>query len=550
MQIRCPIFRTIQPKVALGHGSWKIHPYSEDAASLMLGTEEVNPYLEIEDGDCIEAVHCDIEVLEVKAEQKGEREKLEAERSQAKLVAKRKAEKEAKEKAKAENIAKEKLAVEVAAEQRAEKEAKGRDDAETMNERWSREKAETEAADIENLEKCADLNMMTEADNCLPTNEESGLPKGESSWELVLHQDAMNRLKSVFQSDEGENLLQKVSSEDEDGDEVVQDEESPDGRIDLATKEPELLIDDRFDLLTKEAPMRSDCEVETRAGAEDDKNCSNPTENVSICPERVTKNPESSSKSALMKKQQKSFKTAKTVSAIRPRMRKLRRRKSRVKIKVDESFSNLIMDLEDFRLFSNSKVLDAKPVSTLKPCYVRLVRMNNISKDSRQIGRGLEREKDREPGKREARKEEGEMVEKRNRGSGTSEAQREKLMQRFEENNYPGAAEIEEMSKEVGWSKQGVRDWFNYTRKKTTKNEGKSGREGLDEGKVGEKQLTGVSGKEFREDEGGKGVVGEEGVKEIKLRELKVMVTKVPKVITKNFDRIIQGSMQKLEDGQ
>ena len=47
-----------------------------------------------------------------------------------------------------------------------------------------------------------------------------------------------------------------------------------------------------------------------------------------------------------------------------------------------------------------------------------------------------------------------------------------------------------------------------------------------------------------------KGVVGEEGVKEIKLRELKVMVTKVPKVITKNFDRIIQASMQKLEDGQ
>ena len=136
MQIRCPIFRTIQPKVALFHGSWKIHPYSEDAASLMLGTEEVNPYLEIEDGDCIEAVHCDIEFLEVKAE----REKLEAERSEAKLVAKRKAEKEAKEKAKAENIAKEKLAVEVAAEQRAEKEAKGRDDPETINERWSREK--------------------------------------------------------------------------------------------------------------------------------------------------------------------------------------------------------------------------------------------------------------------------------------------------------------------------------------------------------------------------------------------------------------------------
>ena len=288
----------------------------------------------------------------------------------------------------------------------------------------------------------------------------------------------------------------------------------------------------------------SDCEIETRAGAEGDKNCSNPTENVSSCLERVTKNPESSSKSALMKKQQKSFKTAKTVSAIRPKMRKLRRRKSRVKIKVDESVSNLIMDLEDFRLFSNSKVLDAKPVSTLKPCYVRLVRMNNISKDSRQIG--FERENDREPGKREARKEEGEMVEKRNRGSGTSE----KLMQRFEENNYPVAAEIEEMSKEVGWSKQGVRDWFKYTRKKTTKNEGKSGRKGLDEGKVGEEQLTGVSGKEFREDEGGRGVVGEEGVKEIKLRELKVMVTKVPKVITKNFDQIIKASMQKLEDGQ
>ena len=223
--------------------------------------------------------------------------------------------------------------------------------------------------------------------------------------------------------------------------------------------------------------------------------------------------------------------------------------------------------------------------------------MSNISKDSRQIGRGFEREKDREPGKREARKGEGEMVEKRK--SRTSEAQREKLMQRFEENNYP--AEIEEMSKEVGWSKQGVRDWFKYTRKKTTTNGGKSGREGLDEGiKVGEKQLTGVSGKEFREDEGGrgvvgevftkegvkeiklrevkmmvpkvitknldqiikvsgkefredeggKGVVGEEGVKEIKLRELKVMATKVPKVITKNFDQIIKASMQKLEDGQ
>ena len=92
MQIRCPIFRTIQAKVALCHGSWKIHPYSEDAASLMLASEEVNPYLEIDDGDCIEAVHCDIEVLEVKAEQKAEREKLEAERSEPKLVAKRKAE--------------------------------------------------------------------------------------------------------------------------------------------------------------------------------------------------------------------------------------------------------------------------------------------------------------------------------------------------------------------------------------------------------------------------------------------------------------------------
>jgi len=44
---------------------------------------------------------------------------------------------------------------------------------------------------------------------------------------LVLDQDAMNKLESVLQSDEGQNLLEKVASENQDGDGVGQDDEKP-----------------------------------------------------------------------------------------------------------------------------------------------------------------------------------------------------------------------------------------------------------------------------------------------------------------------------------
>ena len=47
----------------------------------------------------------------------------------------------------------------------------------------------------------------------------------EADMGLVLDQDAMNRLESVLQSDEGQNLLEKVASENQDG--VVKDTEKP-----------------------------------------------------------------------------------------------------------------------------------------------------------------------------------------------------------------------------------------------------------------------------------------------------------------------------------
>ena len=49
----------------------------------------------------------------------------------------------------------------------------------------------------------------------------------EADMGLVLDQDAMNRLESVLQSDEGQNLLEKVASENQDGEGVVKDEEKP-----------------------------------------------------------------------------------------------------------------------------------------------------------------------------------------------------------------------------------------------------------------------------------------------------------------------------------
>ena len=46
----------------------------------------------------------------------------------------------------------------------------------------------------------------------------------EADMGLVLDQDAMNRLESVLLSDEGQNLLEKVASENQEGGSIVQQE--------------------------------------------------------------------------------------------------------------------------------------------------------------------------------------------------------------------------------------------------------------------------------------------------------------------------------------
>ena len=50
----------------------------------------------------------------------------------------------------------------------------------------------------------------------------------------------------------------------------------------------------------------------------------------------------------------------------------------RLKVKVDVTDSNLILDQTDICFNSHLKVLDSKPVSSLNSCFVRLARMDKI----------------------------------------------------------------------------------------------------------------------------------------------------------------------------
>ena len=215
-------------------------------------------------------------------------------------------------------------------------------------------------AEDEDLPRDEDEDTANNEDEDLPKDEDGDLARAEDS-------DTANDRNEDLPRDEAEDL-----PKDEDGDQANNEDE------DLAKDEVPKLENPGVPKGGDTGPREnegSDQKEKNRFGAE----------SVSCCEEQATRNPELDTVSDVMKNPEAS-KSETEELAIQPRKRKLRRRKvksstkvmgggGKVKVKVDVTDSNPILDICFDSLL---RVLDAKPVSSLKPCFVRLARMDKI----------------------------------------------------------------------------------------------------------------------------------------------------------------------------
>ena len=273
----------------------------------------------------------------------------------------------------------------------------------------------------EDLLKAEDIDLTKDED--LVKDENSDLAKGEDE-DLPKCSDVQNTEDSSLSSEVDVDFLYKDSLLPTNDESALPKEKS----LDLPTEESESPRPEN-----PAAPKGADTGLRENGGSDRKEKKrvggDNTTERVSCCKEQATKNPEldpvsSSSESELIKKQStKANKTAAAVLAIQPSNRKLRRRKNsenqnnsetkptikvisgrknlngkysatkkdsseceplknglysdaaissgklRLEVTVDVSDSNPISDYED---------ICSKTVSTLKPCYVRLAKMDMI----------------------------------------------------------------------------------------------------------------------------------------------------------------------------
>ena len=273
----------------------------------------------------------------------------------------------------------------------------------------------------EDLLKAEDIDLTKDED--LVKDENSDLAKGEDE-DLPKCSDVQNADDSSLSSEVDVDFLYEDSLLPTNDESALPKEKS----LDLPTEKSESPRPEN-----PAAPKGADTGLRENGGSDQKEKKrvggDNTTERVSCCKEQATKNPEldpvsSSTESELIKKQTtKANKTAAAVLAIQPSKRKLRRRKNsenqnnsetkptmkvisgrkslngkysatkkdsseceplknglysdaaissgklRLEVTVDVSDSNPILDYEDICL---------KTVSTLKPCYVRLAKMDMI----------------------------------------------------------------------------------------------------------------------------------------------------------------------------
>lgn len=292
-------------------------------------------------------------------------------------------------------------------------------------------------------DKDGDLATVEDSDTAnkenenLPRDEAGDLPKDDAGDLANKEDEELAKHENSDQAKDEDEDVPKCSDVQKEEDSKLSNKEDFDllkcEDFLLPTNYESALLKDRcLDLTTEESelPKRENPDVpkdrdagqrENEVSDQKEKNGFGATESVSSYEEQATKNPELDEVSEVMKNPEAN-KSETEELAIQPSERKLRRRKVksskkvmgsgkggkgrenvngkyfcesresgsysdvatscirlRLKVKVDVTDSNPIVDQADICFDSHLKVLEAKPLSSFKPCFVRLARMDKIS---------------------------------------------------------------------------------------------------------------------------------------------------------------------------